>query len=82
MITHHVSINKINKDFYEKHSELRDHKEIVASVLEQVEGDNPPMDYEKLIDKAYPEICKQIKTVNKLDFTDTGVPTLDYNGEI
>jgi len=80
LITHHVSINKINKDFYKKYPDLREHKELVASVIEQVEGNNPPMDYQKLIDKALPFIKDRIETTSSIDLMNVDVPSLDFNG--
>ena len=81
LITHHVSVNKINKEFYEKHPDLRLHKETVVSVIEQVEGSNLPMDYQKLIEKALPIIKERVETTTSMDLTNVSVPTLDYNGE-
>jgi len=82
LITHHVSLNKMNKDFYEKHPDLREHKETVASVIEYVEGNNPPMDYSQLIEKAYPEIRKRLALTKDLDMETVKPPDLTYNGEI
>jgi len=81
LITHHVAMNKNNKDFYNAHPEFRKHKEIVASVLEQIEGKNPPMDYHKLLDKAIPQISDRIKETQKLDFENLKIPSMDFNGE-
>jgi len=82
LITHHMSQNKMNKDFYEKHPKFRDHKELVASVIEQVEGNNSPMDYTKLLEKAIPEIEKRIDVTKDLDLVNVDVPKIDYNGEL
>jgi len=81
LITHHVSLNKMNKDFYEKHPDLREHKEMVASVIEYTEGNNPPMDYSQLIEKAYPEIRKRLELTKDLDMETVKPPDLTYNGE-
>ena len=81
LITHHMSMGKINKEFYKKYPDLREHKELVASVIEQVEGTNPPMDYQKLIDRALPEIKDRIKTTSSIDLINVDVPSLDFNGE-
>jgi len=82
LITHHISLNKMNKDFYEKHPDLREHKEMVASVIEYTEGNNPPMDYSQLIEKAYPEIRKRLALTKDLDMETVKPPDLAYNGEI
>ena len=81
LITHHISLNKMNKDFYEKHPDLREHKEMVASVIEYTEGNNPPMDYSQLIEKAYPEIRKRLALTKDLDMETVKPPDLTYNGE-
>ncbi len=82
LITHHISVNKLNKSFYEKNPELREHKAMVASVIEQIEGSNLPMDYSKLVDKALPEIQKRLKETKHLDMETISTPSLSYNGEL
>ncbi len=82
LITHHISVNKLNKDFYEKNPDLCNHKDVVTSVIEQVEGNNLPMDYSKLIDKALPEIRKRLKDTQGLDMKTIESPSLSYNGEL
>ena len=82
LITHHVSMNKLNKDFYEKNPELREHKKMVASVIEYTEGNNPPMDYNDLLTKALPEIRKRMHIVDSLDMETVNPPDLSYNGEL
>ena len=82
LITHHVSLNKLNKEFYEKNPDLREHKVMVASVIEHTEGQNPPMDYGKLIKKALPEIRKRLEVTQGLDMQKVTPPDLNYNGEI
>ncbi len=82
LITHHISVNKLNKEFYEKNPDLRDHKQMVASVIEQVEGNNLPMDYGKLVDKALPEIRKRLNDTKALDMKTISSPSLSYNGEL
>lgn len=81
LMTNHVVLNKANKEFYEKYSKFRNHKDIVASVIEQVEGSNPPMDYQKLLDKAVPQIHDRIKSTQNLDTLNISVPSMDFNGE-
>ncbi len=82
LITHHISVNKLNKNFYEKNPELREHKAMVASVIEQIEGNNLPMDYSKLVDKALPEIQKRLRETKSLDMETISAPSLSYNGEL
>ena len=67
LVTDHISMNKINSEFYAKHPEFKDHKKSVASVIEKVNGENPLLDHKDLLDKALPEIRERIKTVGSLD---------------
>ena len=75
LITNHISKLKLNKDFYLSHPEFRDKKDIVASVIEMVEGLDPTVDYEDILHKAVPEIKRRLGKVKDLDFKP--VPRLD-----
>lgn len=81
LITHHVSMNKINKEFYEKNPELRKHKEVVVKILENTEGKNPLLNHKELLNKALPKIKDQINIVKGMSMEDVDRPSLDYNGE-
>ena len=81
LITHHMSMKDTNQEFYKKHSELVNHKEVVAKVLEKVEGENPLLSHQKLLEKALPKIQEQVKLSNGLSMDIVDVPSLDYNGE-
>jgi len=81
LITHHMTMNKTNQDFYKKHTDLQNHKDIVAKVLEQVEGENPLLDHQKLLDKALPKIHEQVKLSTGLSMEDVSMPSMDFNGE-
>ena len=81
LITHHMSMSKTNKEFYKKHSELQDHKDVVVKVLEKVEGENPLLIHQKLLEKALPKIQEQIRLSNGMSMENVDVPSLDYNGE-
>lgn len=76
LITTHMANVKLNRDFYGQHPELRDKKDIVASVIEMVEGENPFDPYEKLLEKAMPRIKERIGVVEALD-TKTVSPSLN-----
>lgn len=67
LITDHVALNKINTEFYAKYPELRDKKDIVASVIEKIDGESPALDYKDLLEKAVPEIRKRVEIVGSLD---------------
>ena len=68
LITNHMSKIKLNRDFYLSHPEFRDNKDIVASVIEMVEGLDPTVGYEDILHKAVPEIKKRLGHVKDLDF--------------
>ena len=67
LITDHVAMSKINSQFYKDHPEFKDHKQAVASVIEAVEGKNPLLNHEDLLNKAVPEIRERIKTAGSLN---------------
>ena len=60
MMTNHVAMAKINSSFYAKHPEFKDKKDIVVSVIEMLEGQDPTVDYKDILKKAVPEIRKRI----------------------
>ena len=82
LITHHMTMQKTNQDFYTKHKDLQEHKDIVAKVLEQVEGDNPLLDHKDLMEKALPKIHEHIKLSSGLSMDAIDMPSIDYNGEL
>jgi len=82
LMANHVALMKINSKFYSDYPEFRDVKDVVAKVVESIEGKNPLDDYESLLKKAVPEIRKRIKTFDKLDMKRTDRPKLDFHGEI
>ena len=67
MMANHAMLNKLNSKFYKDHPEFADSKDIVASVLEVVEGKNPLISYDDLLDKAIPEIKKRIQVTKTLN---------------
>ena len=75
LINNHLQMLKLNRDFYKRYSEFRDKKDIVASVIEMVEGQNTHADYETILKKAVPEIKKRIKDTDPLDLTTITKPS-------
>lgn len=89
LMVSHASILRINKEFYEKHKDLSSHKDVVQSVVEFVEGQNPGLEYDKILEKAVPLIKERIRTVGSLDLKSSPRPSrnlshLEFkgNGEI
>lgn len=66
LMAQHVALSKVNSKFYADHPEFREKKDIVASIVEKIEGDNPLMKYEDLLEKAIPDIRKRIKDTSNL----------------
>lgn len=46
------ALHKMSEDFYRKNPDLLEHKPTVASIIEQVESENPGISFDKLLDKA------------------------------
>ena len=67
LMANHVAMNKLNKDFYAKYEEFKNHKSEVVAAIEMVEGKNPTMKYEDILDKAVPEIRSRINTLKNLN---------------
>lgn len=67
LMTQHAALNKLNSEFYSKHEEFKKHKDVVVSTIEKIEGNNPGMDYEKILKEAVPEIKSRINTLKNLD---------------
>ena len=67
LIANHVALSEINADFYKNHPEFKDKKDIVVSVIEKIDGENPLLDYKDILGKAVPEIQRRIETVKSLD---------------
>lgn len=84
LMAQNATYNKINSKFYKDYPEFKDKKEIVVSVVEMIDGQNPGLDYEDVLKKALPEIRKRVaitKGVNVTSITDT--PDRNFgNGEV
>jgi hypothetical protein len=67
LLTSHMALAKINSQFYKDHPEFKDKKDIVASIIEKIDGENPTLDYKDILGKAVPEIHRRIETVDSLN---------------
>jgi len=70
LMANQAALHKMNREFYEKYPEFKDHRKAVASAIEMVEGKHSLASYDKILEKAVPEIRKRINTLSSLD-TDT-----------
>ncbi len=75
-----AAYSKMNSQFYKDHKEFVNHKQIVASVIEQIDGKNPLLTYEEKLEKAAPIIKERIALVGKLDMTTVKQPNRDFSG--
>ena len=83
LITQHMALSKMNSEFYANHHEFKDKKDVVASVIEMLDGENPLMDYKDLLTKAIPKIRERIRITDKLDTRSTNAEVdRNYNGKI
>ncbi len=88
LITNHIGLLKMNREFYETHKEFLTHKDIVQAAVEATEGQNPGLDYKAILDRAIPVIKNWIDTTNKLDNKTVPKPVRDLrsfefgNGEL
>lgn len=78
------SLNKLNKKLYSDNPEFRNNKDLVANIIEDVEGKNPGKNYEDIIKSAIPIIKERMEIVNKLNVTDIKDPgkMVTYNGNL
>jgi hypothetical protein len=67
LMANHAALHKINSAFYKKYPEFSGRKDIVQSVVEMIEGKNPTMEYEKMLELAVPEIRKRLIIVKDVD---------------
>jgi hypothetical protein len=58
---------KLNKAFYEENPQFIPHKDVVAKTIEQLDGENPAMDYKELLNKAIPIIQSRIGAMKGID---------------
>ena len=82
LIINHLTMIRINKKFYEDYPDLKGNKDVVASVIEMVQGKNPTADYDDVIVKAIPEIKKRLSLKLDTKVRDNPNRTLSDHGEL
>ncbi len=85
LMTSQATLSKLNVKLYSEYPEFKNNKSLVAHILEEIDGDNPGLEYEEVIKKAIPIIKERMGVVNKLDVNH--IPNrselkLNYNGNI
>lgn len=83
LITNHAAKIRLNKEFYTKYPEFEKHRELVASVIESVEGKDFTKETKQIIEEAVPEIRRRIAKVKNLEMKKVEKPNLDFShGEL
>ncbi|QGH73445.1 MAG: hypothetical protein [Podoviridae sp. cty5g4] len=73
-----AAAHKLNTKFYSEHPEFAKRKDIVASVVEMIEGKNPLMSYEEILKLAVPEIKNKLSISDKLTMDVPKFPNRDF----
>jgi hypothetical protein len=79
LITNHATKLRLNKEFYEKYPDLKDHRNIVAATIERIEGDDPSRSFKDIMNDAVPEIRRQLKNLKNLDLKPVDKPKMKYD---
>jgi len=89
LIANHTALLELNKEFYLNHPEFRDKKDIVASVVEMIEGRDLTLDYKEILRQAPAEVNKRIAQTKNLTLNAPAKPSrhlkdldLNTNGEL
>lgn len=77
MMMQSESLRMLNQNFYKGNEEFKKHKDIVASVVEEIDMKNPGLDYKNILEKATPIIKNRIKLTSSLDVENKRKPTLE-----
>ncbi len=81
LMSSHAALHKINTKFYSDYPEFKDKKDVVASVVEMIEGKNPLAKYEDMLKDAVPKIRERISTMKSLDMENVNSkPNRDLKG--
>lgn len=73
---------KLSREFYNDHPEFKNHIELVVSICEQLEGQNPNRPIADILKDAVPEIQKKIGLVKNLEFNVVDQPKTNFHGEL
>ncbi len=53
-------LRQLANDFYKKHPDLREYRQLVTDTIEQIEGENPGMTYEKIAELAAQRVHERL----------------------
>lgn len=81
LMSSHAALHKINTKFYSDFPEFKERKDIVASIVEMIEGKNPLAKYEDILREAVPQIRQRVLTMKSLDMENVNPkPDRDLKG--
>ena len=60
-------MREMSVKYFGDHPEFKEHKSVVASVIQQVETDNPGLSYTEILDKSTPIIKEMIRQAGSVD---------------
>lgn len=76
-----VSMKKLGEEFYKQNPQFTGHLDIVQSVLEELDANNPGKKHKEIFEKAVPIINQRIATAKSLNMDKTPKPTdLSFKG--
>jgi len=67
LMVSHAALHKMNAKFYADYPEFKDHKDVVAAVVEGIEGKDPLAKPEDIMKMAVPEIRKRLLVMKNLN---------------
>jgi len=67
LMSSQAALMKANKEFFAKHPEFAQHRDVVQAVLEKVDGEDTLADYQDKLAKAVPLVRERLQTMQKLD---------------
>ncbi len=80
LMVEHATMVKMNSQFYKEHPEFAAHKDIVANVLEMIDGQDTLAPYERKLEKAIPEIKSRLLLMKGMDMKATSKnPDRNFN---
>jgi len=86
LIMSQVSMVRLNKTFYSNNPEFTN-KELVSSIVEEIESENPGLKYEEILARAVPFIREKMGlmkglTTDKVTKPSRNLSSLNLNGDL
>ena len=83
LISNYAEKIRTNERFYSKYPEFNEHRQIVASAIEELESKSPGRALDKIVEEAVPVIRKRLKSVKDLDSVTITKPDINESyGEL